>query len=66
MSSISLHVRLPYLALSPTQVAQGVLDHTNSLLGSWQHQYRRTLTNLLSLYSITAPRPETNQGILPA
>lgn len=58
--------RLPYLSLSPTQVAQGVLDHTNSVLGSSQHQYRRTLKDLLSLYSITAAPPETNQGIVPA
>lgn len=47
----------------PTQVAQRVLDHTNSVLGTLQYQHRSNLKELLSLYNIRAPHPGMSQGV---
>ena len=47
---------------APIQVAQGLLDHTNSVLGASQHLSRRTLEDLLCLYGITTLSPEMDPG----
>ena len=44
------------------QVAQGVLDHMNSVLGSSEHQHRRSLQELLSLYAIATPSLQDTPG----
>ena len=44
------------------QVAQGVLDHMNSVLGSSEHEHRRSLQELLSLYAIATPSRQGTQG----
>lgn len=44
------------------QVAQGVVDHTYSVLGSPQHEHRRSLEDLLLLYSISTTSMELDQG----
>lgn len=48
---------------SSIQVAQGLLDHMNSLLGSFEHQHRRSMQDLLALYGITSSSLQINQGV---
>lgn len=41
-----------FQSCTPLQVAQGLLDHMNSVLDCKQHQQRRSLQELLFLYGI--------------
>ena len=46
------------------QVAQGLLDHMNSVLGTSQHLKRRSLEDLLFLYGITASEVDCKGALL--
>lgn len=53
---------LAYLDSTALQVAQGVLDHTNSVLGTSQHLSRRNLEELVCLRGAPTATSENNSG----
>lgn len=46
------------------QVAQGLLDHTSSVLGTSQHLKRHTFKDLLFLYGITTSEADVKGAII--